>query len=78
MTSSGAVKNIFTRHGYTDDEGSSLFLRSHQPRHLLNTLAHHGELSELDIAKWSGRVSVIQNRAYNHVSQEEMREKIRG
>ncbi|GKV95459.1 DNA-binding protein [Pectobacterium aroidearum] len=78
MTSSGAVKNIFARHGYTDDEGSPLFLRSHQPRHLLNTLAHHGELPELDIAKWSGRVSVIQNRAYNHVSQEEMREKIQG
>ncbi|MBA5239197.1 DNA-binding protein, partial [Pectobacterium aroidearum] len=54
MTSSGAVKNIFARYGYTDDEGSPLFLRSHQPRHLLNTLAHHGELSELDIAKWSG------------------------
>ncbi|WP_174871278.1 DNA-binding protein [Pectobacterium polaris] len=77
MASSGAVKNIFARHGYTDDEGNPLFLRSHQPRHLLNTLAHHGALSELEIAKWSGRVSVMQNRAYNHVSQEEMREKIK-
>lgn len=77
MRPSGTVKNIFARHGYTDDGGNPLFLRSHQPRHLLNTLAHQGELSEMEIAKWSGRVSVMQNRAYNHVSQEEMHEKIK-
>ncbi|EFG7434109.1 TPA: DNA-binding protein [Escherichia coli] len=70
------MKNIFARYDYLDDSGKALYLRSHQPRHLLNTLAHLGELSELDIAKWSGRVTVMQNRDYNHTSQEEMLEKV--
>ncbi|MGE8451159.1 MAG: integrase, partial [Pseudomonadales bacterium] len=34
----------------------------------LNTLAQAGGLSQLDIAKWSGRVNVSQNRAYDHQS----------
>ncbi|HDL7857636.1 TPA: DNA-binding protein [Yersinia enterocolitica] len=70
------MKNVFSRFGYLDDSGEALYLRSHQPRHLLNTLAHLGDLSELEIAKWSGRVSITQNRVYNHVSQEEMLEKV--
>jgi hypothetical protein len=52
-------KNIFSRYGYYDDEGKPLLIRSHQPRHLLNTIAHYGEMSELDIAKWSGRIMRI-------------------
>ncbi|HDZ1696254.1 TPA: DNA-binding protein, partial [Klebsiella pneumoniae] len=70
-------KNIFARHGYYDIEGQPLLIRSHQPRHLLNTIAHYGEMSELDIAKWSGRVNVNQNRVYNHVSEEDMLDKIK-
>ncbi|EPR9220896.1 DNA-binding protein [Enterobacter soli] len=70
-------KNIFARYGYYDDEGKPLHIRSHQPRHLLNTIAHYGEMSELDIAKWSGRINVNQNRVYNHVSEEDMLDKIR-
>ena len=70
-------KNIFARYGYYDIEGKPLVIRSHQPRHLLNTIAHYGEMSELDIAKWSGRVNVNQNRVYNHVSEEDMLDKIK-
>ncbi|HFU0728230.1 TPA: DNA-binding protein [Klebsiella aerogenes] len=70
-------KNIFARYGYYDDEGKPLLIRSHQPRHLLNTIAHYGEMSELDIAKWSGRINVNQNRVYNHVSEEDMLDKNR-
>ncbi|EFT9471977.1 DNA-binding protein, partial [Salmonella enterica] len=70
-------KNIFARYGYYNDEGEPLLIRSHQPRHLLNTIAHYGEMSELDIAKWSGRVNVNQNRVYNHVSEEDMLDKIK-
>ena len=33
-------------------------------------------MSELDIAKWSGRINVNQNRVYNHVSEEDMLDKI--
>ncbi|EDT6773889.1 DNA-binding protein, partial [Salmonella enterica subsp. enterica] len=70
-------KNIFSRYGYYDGEGKPLLIRSHQPRHLLNTIAHYGEMSELDIAKWSGRINANQNRVYNHVSEEDMLDKIK-
>lgn len=65
-------KNIFSRHGYKDKEGKPLFLRSHQARHLLNTIAQKGGLSNLEIAKWSGRADVKQNRVYNHMTEYEM------
>ncbi|QTP14802.1 integrase [Serratia symbiotica] len=64
--------NIFSRHGYRDETGSPLFLRSHQARHLLNTIAQRGGLSNLEIAKWSGRADVKQNRVYNHMTEYEM------
>ncbi|EKO1596171.1 DNA-binding protein, partial [Salmonella enterica] len=64
MRHESGFKNIFARYGYYDIEGKPLLIRSHQPRHLLNTIAHYGEMSELDIAKWSGRVNVNQNRVY--------------
>lgn len=69
--------NIFARYGFYDNQEKPLFIRSHQPRHLLNTMAHYGELSELDTAKWSGRVSVRSNGDYNHVTQEQMVEKVK-
>ncbi|EFE7610017.1 integrase [Escherichia coli] len=65
-------ENIFTRHGYVGPDGKPLHLRSHQPRHLLNTIAQRNGMSNLDIAKWSGRAKVSQNKVYNHVSEDEM------
>lgn len=62
------VASIFDKFGLTEDDGSSIRLKSHQFRHYLNTLAQAGGLSQLDIAKWSGRRDVRQNRDYNHVS----------
>lgn len=70
-------KNLFERHGYHDEDNKPLFLRTHQARHLLNTLAKRGGLGELDIAKWSGRVSITQNRVYNHITEDEMIEKVK-
>lgn len=60
--------SVFDRLGLFDTDGGPLAIRSHQFRHYLNTLAHAGGMSELDIAKWSGRLDVRQNSAYNHVS----------
>ncbi|MBV4369013.1 hypothetical protein [Erwinia phyllosphaerae] len=65
-------KTIFDRHGYRGLHGHNLSLRTHQARHLLNTIAQHGGLGNFDLAKWSGRVRETQNRVYNHVSQDEM------
>ena len=47
-------------------------MTSHQVRHLLNTFAQRGGLSQLEIAKWSGRADQKQNRTYNHMSEYEM------
>ncbi|REF11095.1 integrase [Pantoea ananatis] len=67
-----SFENIFTRHGYTCPDGKALHLRTHQPRHLLNTIAQRNGMSDLDIAKWSGRAQITQNQVYNHVSEDEM------
>lgn len=65
-------KSIFDRHGYLTQDGQRIKLTSHQARHLLNTMAQRGGLSQLAIAKWSGRADPNQNRTYNHMSEYEM------
>ncbi len=42
---------FFKRHGYFDQFGKCLFLRTHQPRHLLNTIAQLGDLSQFKYSK---------------------------
>jgi hypothetical protein len=68
LAGSSQRRNIFQRFGFAEDDGSVMRITTHQFRHYLNTIAQSGGLSELDIAKWSGRVNVSQNAAYNHVS----------
>lgn len=68
-------QNIFQIYDYVSKKDAPLFLRTHQARHLLNTIAQRGGLGELDIAKWSGRATVTQNRVYNHISEEQMLQK---
>lgn len=65
-------KSVFDRYGYKATDGGRIKLTSHQARHLLNTIAQRGGLSQLQIAKWSGRVEATQNRTYNHMSEYEM------
>lgn len=67
---------IFLRNGYVFEDGFNLSLRSHQPRHLLNTLAQRGGISNYDLAKWSGRTSIKSNRVYNHITDEEIIKRI--
>lgn len=64
--------SIFDRHGFVDESGAGLKMTSKQARHLLNTIAARGGLSQLEIAKWSGRADVKQNRTYNHMTEYEM------
>ncbi|MCP3428246.1 integrase [Opacimonas viscosa] len=67
-----AHRNIFDRHDYRSATGQRLKVTSHQARHLLNTIAQRGGLSNLEIAKWSGRADVRQNRTYNHMTEYEL------
>ncbi|MBW8364634.1 MAG: hypothetical protein K0M39_08770 [Rhizobium sp.] len=66
--SNSGIKSIFDRLGFTEDDGRPIRITSHQFRHYLNTLAQAGGLSQFDIAKWSGRKDVGQNKAYDHMS----------
>lgn len=70
-------KSMFDAFGFTEPDGSPIKVTSHQFRHYLNTLAQEGGLSQLDIAKWSGRKDIRQNEAYDHVSADEMLQIIR-
>ena len=62
------TSSIFERHGFSEENGNVIRITTHQFRHYLNTLAQAGGLSQLDIAKWSGRKDIRQNRAYDHLS----------
>lgn len=68
----GKHTSIFDRHRYHVVNGEPVKLTSHQARHLLNTIAQRGGLSNLEIAKWSGRADVKQNRTYNHMTEYEL------
>lgn len=65
-------ESIFERFGYKEDDGSPIELNSHQLRHYLNMLAQMTGLSNAMIAIFSGRKDVSQNRAYDHMSSEEV------
>ncbi|MBU0595046.1 MAG: integrase [Gammaproteobacteria bacterium] len=69
--------SIFTRFSFTEPDGGPIKVTTHQFRHYLNTLAQAGGMSQLDIAKWSGRKDVRQNAVYDHVTPDQMLQKIR-
>ncbi len=77
LKSRGNMSSLFDRFGYTEKNGSKIKMTSHQFRHYLNTLAQRGGVSQLDIAKWSGRIDIHQNQAYDHMSTNEMLEMVR-
>lgn len=64
--------SIFDRLNYTEDDGSRIELNSHSLRHYLNMLAQMGGLSSAEIAIFSGRKDVKQNRAYDHMTSDEV------
>lgn len=74
---SSGFASIFTKHGFVEADGSDIKITTHQFRHYLNTLAQAGGLSQLDIAKWSGRKDIRQNAAYDHVTPGQMIQIIR-
>lgn len=77
----GNQPSIFERLDYRDETGEPMRLNSHQFRHLLNTLAAEGSVSEMEIARWMGRANIVQNAAYQHVTPivraESLRERLR-
>lgn len=72
----GRKPSVFEEWRFTEKDGSPIQITSHAFRHWLNTIAQLKGMSDLDIAKWSGR-DVQQNKAYNHVTPEETLSQIR-
>ncbi|KVD59106.1 integrase [Burkholderia ubonensis] len=66
------MASIFERFGYTEDDGSPIRVKSHSLRHYLNMLAQMGGLTSTEIAIFSGRKDIRQNRAYDHMSSDEV------
>lgn len=64
--------SIFEAFGYTEDDGTPIQLNSHSLRHYLNTLAQMGGLSSTEIALFSGRKDIKQNRHYDHMTSQEV------
>lgn len=75
-TDNGKRPSVFERWQFRERDDSPIEITSHGFRHWLNTVAQLKGLSDLDIAKWSGR-KIEQNRAYNHVSADEVLSQIR-
>ena len=70
--------SVFARFGFTEPDGAPIVVTTHQFRHWLNTLAQRGGMSQLDIAKWSGRKNVRQNKDYDHMTGDELVAMARG
>ncbi|MFA7170914.1 MAG: integrase [Candidatus Paceibacterota bacterium] len=69
--------SMFNRLGFTELDGKPIKLTTHLFRHWLNTLAQSGGMSQLDIAKWSGRKNIHQNTVYDHTTADQMLKIIR-
>ncbi|WP_156794637.1 integrase [Herbaspirillum seropedicae] len=70
--SSSGIASVFSRMGLKEEDGAPIRVSTHRFRHLLNTAAHMAGMSNLDIAKWSGRIDIRQNTAYNHMTVDQM------
>jgi len=71
------ISSVFSRLNLAEDDGSPISINTHAFRHYLNTLAQNGGLSQLDIAKWSGRKDVRQNSAYDHVTATQLLKRVK-
>lgn len=71
------IKNVFEKYGHFDDQNNPLKIRSHSFRHLLNTLANEGGLSDVELAWWFGRKNIRDNQSYDHRTAEQLTEKAR-
>lgn len=59
----GKMPSVFERYQFRERDGSAIRITSHAFRHWLNTVAQLRGMSDIDIAKWSGR-DLQQNQAY--------------
>jgi len=58
--------SVFSVRDFTEPGGSRMRIKTSAFRHWLNTLLAHGGLSDVELARWSGRRNTNQNAAYKH------------
>jgi hypothetical protein len=73
----GRHKSVFERLLILDAKSKPYLITSHAFRHYLNTIAKDGELSELDMARWSGRKRIEQNATYDHTGGRQLMKRMR-
>jgi hypothetical protein len=59
-------ESVFQKFEILDEQNKPYRINTHSIRHFLNTVAQEVGLSQLDIARWSGRKDVRQNAVYDH------------
>lgn len=72
FSTSKDTPSVFEKFEYREDDGSKIEFHTHSLRHYLNTLAQNGGLSSAEIAIFSGRRDGRQNRAYDHMTSDEI------
>ncbi len=70
-------KTIFQRFGFKDEDGSDIYLTSHQLRVWLSTNAERGGMDAWQLARWAGRARIADNRHYDLRTQEEREEQVK-
>lgn len=60
--------SIFNRYGLKEEDGSNIYIRTHMPRHQLNTFLALADVNEHQQALIVGRQDIQQNRNYQHLS----------
>ena len=74
LGSTDAKISAFSRYG---SSGRRFCITTHAFRHLVNTMALRGGLSDLELARWMGRRHLGDNAAYDHRSASELAEDTR-
>ncbi|EOX4448634.1 hypothetical protein ACSVUS_002420 [Vibrio alginolyticus] len=64
----GRELSIFAKYGLTDENGETTFMRSHTPRHGINTFFAIADVSDHLQAMFMGRVELRQNKSYQHLA----------
>ncbi|SHO23887.1 Putative uncharacterized protein [Moritella viscosa] len=62
------LASIFSRYDLKEDDGSNIKIKSHMPRHQLNTFLALADVAEHQQALIVGRRDIEQNRVYQHLS----------
>ncbi|GMB69013.1 hypothetical protein PBNK5_25290 [Pectobacterium brasiliense] len=65
--------SVFSKYGLLEDDGRPTQLRTHIPRHNINTFLAIAEISDHLQAMLMGRVDITQNQHYQHLALKERR-----